>query len=90
MRDKNVVKPAPGTRKCNCKQKVVTHQIGPGMFQQYTQQVRGRCQQCNGWLLGLSLRMQQVRARWQCYGVCVCGCGACACGTVHSSCCTQL
>ena len=32
-------KPAPGTRKCNCKQKVVTQQIGPGMYQQYTTQV---------------------------------------------------
>lgn len=33
------MKPAPGTRKCNCKQKVVTQQIGPGMYQQYTTQV---------------------------------------------------
>lgn len=41
IRDKNVLKPAPGTRKCNCRQKVVTHQIGPGMYQQYTTQVRG-------------------------------------------------
>lgn len=40
-RDKNVIKPAPGTRKCNCKNKMVTRQIGPGMFQQYTQQVTG-------------------------------------------------
>ena len=38
-RDKSVWKPAPGTRKCNCKQKVVTQQIGPGMYQQYTTQV---------------------------------------------------
>lgn len=43
IRDKNVVKPAPGTRKCNCKQKVVTQQIGPGMYQQYTTQV---CEDC--------------------------------------------
>ena len=40
IRDKNVIKPAAGTRKCNCRQKVVTHQIGPGMYQQYTTQVR--------------------------------------------------
>ena len=39
VRDKNVLKPAPGKRKCNCKQKVVTQQVGPGMFQQYTTQV---------------------------------------------------
>ncbi|EFN52402.1 hypothetical protein CHLNCDRAFT_138873 [Chlorella variabilis] len=43
VRDKNVVKPAPGTRKCNCKQKVVTQQIGPGMYQQYHKQV---CEDC--------------------------------------------
>ncbi|KAI7839136.1 hypothetical protein COHA_007139 [Chlorella ohadii] len=42
-RDKSVWKPAPGTRKCNCKQKVVTQQIGPGMYQQYTTQV---CEDC--------------------------------------------
>lgn len=40
VRDKNVLKPAPGKRKCNCKQKVVTQQVGPGMYQQYTTQVR--------------------------------------------------
>lgn len=39
VRDKNVAKPAPGKRKCNCKQKVVTQQVGPGMYQQYTKQV---------------------------------------------------
>lgn len=42
-RDKNVVKPASGKRKCNCKNKVVHRQIGPGMYQQYTEQV---CQEC--------------------------------------------
>ncbi len=40
VRDKAVVKPAPGTRKCKCKNKLVTRQLGPGMFQQYHQQVR--------------------------------------------------
>lgn len=39
VRDKSVYKPASGTRKCKCKQKLVTRQLGPGMFQQYTQQV---------------------------------------------------
>ncbi len=40
VRDKNVVKPARGTRQCNCKNKMVTRQLGPGMFQQYQTQVR--------------------------------------------------
>lgn len=43
MRDKPVAKPAPGKRKCNCRNKVVTRQLGPGMFQQFTQQ---ECQEC--------------------------------------------
>lgn len=43
MRDKAVYKPAPGTRHCKCKQKLVTRQLGPGMFQQYTTQ---ECEQC--------------------------------------------
>lgn len=30
-RDKNVIKPAPGKRECNCKARVVTRQLGPGM-----------------------------------------------------------
>ncbi|KAL6765851.1 ER DnaJ-like protein 1 [Haematococcus lacustris] len=42
-RDKAVVKPASGTRECKCKQKLVTKQLGPGMFQQYHKQV---CEQC--------------------------------------------
>eukprot|EP00898_Chlorokybus_atmophyticus_P001543 jgi/Chlat1/238/Chrsp1S03046 len=42
-REKNVIKPAKGTRQCNCKNKMVTKQIGPGMFQQFQQQV---CQEC--------------------------------------------
>lgn len=43
-RDKNVIKPAAGKRECNCKQKMVTRQLGPGMFQQYTHQ---QCEQCD-------------------------------------------
>lgn len=42
-RVKSVIKPAPGTRKCNCRHKVVTQQVGPGMYQQYTTQV---CEDC--------------------------------------------
>jgi DnaJ family protein B protein 11 len=44
VRDKHVLKPAPGTRQCNCKQKLVTRQIGPGMFQQATVQ---ECETCD-------------------------------------------
>ena len=57
VRDKNVVKPAPGTRKCNCKQKVVTQQMGPGMYQQYTTQVRRRRAHA-----GLHLHLRQSAA----------------------------
>ncbi|CAN6469176.1 unnamed protein product [Victoria cruziana] len=42
-REKNVLKPAPGKRKCNCRNEVYHKQIGPGMFQQMTEQV---CEQC--------------------------------------------
>ena len=55
VRDKNVVKPAPGTRKCNCKQKVVTQQMGPGMYQQYTTQVRQYTMRVLGARLGAGL-----------------------------------
>jgi len=43
VRDKNVIKPAPGKRQCNCRNKMITRQLGPGMFQQYTTQ---ECEQC--------------------------------------------
>lgn len=43
VRDKAVIKPASGTRKCKCKQKLVTRQLGPGMYQQYTTNV---CEDC--------------------------------------------
>lgn len=36
---KNVIKPAPGKRRCNCRNEVYHKQIGPGMFQQMTEQV---------------------------------------------------
>ncbi|KAI9098923.1 hypothetical protein K1719_024690 [Acacia pycnantha] len=42
-REKNVVKAAPGKRRCNCRNEVYHKQIGPGMFQQMTEQV---CEQC--------------------------------------------
>ena len=42
-REKLVTKSARGTRKCNCKQKLVTRQVGPGMYQQYAEQ---QCEDC--------------------------------------------
>ncbi|KIZ01675.1 putative DnaJ subfamily B member 11 [Monoraphidium neglectum] len=38
-RDKAVFVPAPGKRRCKCRQKLTTRQLGPGMIQQFTQQV---------------------------------------------------
>lgn len=43
-RDRNVIKPAKGKRQCNCKMKMVTKQLGPGMFQQFQTQ---ECEQCS-------------------------------------------
>lgn len=43
-REKNVIKPAPGKRRCNCRNEVYHRQIGPGMFQQMTEQVCDQCQ----------------------------------------------
>ncbi|KAG8362800.1 hypothetical protein BUALT_BualtUnG0036100 [Buddleja alternifolia] len=37
-RVKNIIKPAPGKRRCNCRNEVYHRQIGPGMFQQMTEQ----------------------------------------------------
>ncbi|CAN7056322.1 hypothetical protein IGI04_014106 [Brassica rapa subsp. trilocularis] len=42
-REKNVIKPAPGKRKCNCRNEVYHRQVGPGMFQQMTEQVCDKC-----------------------------------------------
>ena len=39
-----MIKPAKGKRQCNCKMKMVTKQIGPGMFQQFQTQ---ECEQCD-------------------------------------------
>jgi len=43
LRDRHVIKSAPGTRNCNCKNRMVTKQVGPGMFQQFAQQ---ECDSC--------------------------------------------
>ncbi len=42
-RNKPVMKPAKGTRKCNCRQEMVTRQLGPGRFQMTQQQVCDEC-----------------------------------------------
>ena len=42
-RDLAVLREAPGTRQCKCKMRMVTKQLGPGMFQQFQQQVCDKC-----------------------------------------------
>ncbi|XP_059473047.1 dnaJ homolog shv [Neocloeon triangulifer] len=42
-RNKHVIKPAQGTRKCNCRQEMVTRHLGPGRFQMTQQQVCDEC-----------------------------------------------
>jgi len=49
VRDKAVYRPAKGTRKCNCKTRMTTRQIAPGMYQQIPTQ---ECQQCPAVALG--------------------------------------
>ena len=43
VRDKGIIQPAAGTRKCNCQNRMTTRQIGPGMYQQFATQV---CEDC--------------------------------------------
>lgn len=42
-RNKPVIKEAKGTRKCNCRQEMVTKQLGPGRFQMIQQTVCDEC-----------------------------------------------
>uniref|UniRef100_A0A182RMA8 J domain-containing protein n=1 Tax=Anopheles funestus TaxID=62324 RepID=A0A182RMA8_ANOFN len=42
-RNKPVMKPASGTRKCNCRQEMVTRNLGPGRFQMMQQTVCDEC-----------------------------------------------
>lgn len=42
-RNKPVLKPATGTRKCNCRQEMVTRNLGPGRFQMMQQTVCDEC-----------------------------------------------
>ena len=43
VRNKGVYKPGKGTRKCNCRQEMVTRQLGPGRFQMLQQSVCDEC-----------------------------------------------
>ncbi|KAH8241799.1 dnaJ homolog shv [Drosophila bipectinata] len=43
VRNKPVMKPASGTRKCNCRQEMVTRNLGPGRFQMIQQSVCDEC-----------------------------------------------
>ncbi|OQV23907.1 DnaJ-like protein subfamily B member 11 [Hypsibius exemplaris] len=43
VRNKPVAKPASGTRKCNCRQEMVTHQMGPGRFSMTQNTVCDEC-----------------------------------------------
>lgn len=43
MRNKPVARSASGTRRCNCRQEMVTKQLGPGRFQMTQQQVCDEC-----------------------------------------------
>lgn len=43
VRNKGVYKPGKGTRKCNCRQEMVTRQLGPGRFQMLQQNVCDEC-----------------------------------------------
>lgn len=43
VRNKPVAKPAKGTRRCNCRQEMVTRQLGPGRFQMMQQTVCDEC-----------------------------------------------
>ncbi|XP_062208422.1 dnaJ protein ERDJ3B-like [Phragmites australis] len=42
-RERNVMKPAPGKRRCNCRNEVRQREIAPGMFYQMNEQV---CKEC--------------------------------------------
>lgn len=43
VRNKAIYKPSKGTRKCNCRQEMVTRQLGPGRFQMMQQSVCDEC-----------------------------------------------
>ncbi|XP_015923737.1 dnaJ homolog shv isoform X1 [Parasteatoda tepidariorum] len=43
VRNKPVTKPAKGTRQCNCRQEMVTRQLGPGRFQMTQQTICDEC-----------------------------------------------
>ena len=57
VRKKGVYKPGKGTRKCNCRQEMVTRQLGPGRFQMMQQSV---CDECPNVQLVLEEKLLEV------------------------------
>uniref|UniRef100_A0A0A9XDF3 DnaJ subfamily B member 11 n=2 Tax=Lygus hesperus TaxID=30085 RepID=A0A0A9XDF3_LYGHE len=56
-RKKPVMKPASGTRKCNCRQEMQTRQLGPGRFQMIQQTV---CDECPNVKMVMEERLLEV------------------------------
>lgn len=56
-RNKPVLKPAKGTRKCNCRQEMVTRNLGPGRFQMIQQTV---CDECPNVMLVNEERLLEI------------------------------
>lgn len=57
FRTKGVYKPGKGTRKCNCRQEMVTRQLGPGRFQMLQQNV---CDECPNVMLKQEERVLEI------------------------------
>jgi len=57
VRNKPVFRPASGTRRCNCRQEMVTRQLGPGRFAMTQQQV---CDECPNVKLETEERLLEV------------------------------
>ncbi|KAL8262229.1 hypothetical protein R6Q59_026278 [Mikania micrantha] len=71
-REKNILKPAPGKRQCNFRNEVYHMQIGPGMYQQMTEQVWEKCpnvkykREGNFISVDIENGMQDGQSRMQC------------------------
>ncbi|KAI1292324.1 DnaJ -like protein subfamily B member 11 [Halotydeus destructor] len=57
VRNKAIYKPSRGTRKCNCRQEMVTRSLGPGRFQMMQQTV---CDECPNMQLANEERVLEV------------------------------
>lgn len=57
QRVKPIYQPAKGTRKCNCRQEMITRQLGPGRFQMMQQTV---CDECPNMKLGTQEKILEV------------------------------